>query len=89
MYKCIIVTKRGPPENLQIAERNLRDPSAGEIRVQVLACCVCLPDVQARYGLRPFAPKVPFVRDTLSSALSIQPAIASLRSARAIESQPT
>jgi len=60
-YKRIVVTKRGPPENLQIAECDLRDPSAREVRVKVLATCVCLPDVQARYGLGPFAPKVPFV----------------------------
>ncbi len=60
-YKRIVVTKRGPPENLQITECELRDPSAGEVRVKVLATCVCLPDVQARYGLSPFAPKLPFV----------------------------
>ncbi len=60
-YKRIVVTKRGPPENLQITECELRDPSAKEVRVKVLATCVCLPDVQARYGLSPFAPKVPFV----------------------------
>jgi len=60
-YKRIVVTKRGRPENLQITECDLRDPSANEVRVKVLAACVCLPDVQARYGLGPFAPKVPFV----------------------------
>jgi len=60
-YKRIVVTKRGPPENLQITECDLRDPSAKEVRVKVLASCVCLPDVQARYGLSPFGPKVPFV----------------------------
>jgi NADPH:quinone reductase-like Zn-dependent oxidoreductase len=60
-YKRIVVTKRGPPENLQITECDLRDPSAKEVRVKVLAACVCLPDVQARYGLSPFAPKLPFV----------------------------
>src|SRR5208282_6907847 len=60
-YKRIVVIKRGPPENLQITECDLRDPSAREVRVKVLATCVCLPDVQARYGLGPFAPKVPFV----------------------------
>ena len=60
-YKRIVVTKRGPPENLQITECDLRDPSAREVRVKVLATCVCLPDVQARYGLSPFAPKLPFV----------------------------
>lgn len=60
-YKRIGVARRGPPENLQITECDLRDPSAGEVRVKVLAACVCLPDVQARYGLGPFPPKVPFV----------------------------
>jgi NADPH:quinone reductase-like Zn-dependent oxidoreductase len=59
-YKKLVVTKRGPPENLQITECPLRDPAAKEVRVKVLATCVCLPDVQARYGLSPFAPKVPF-----------------------------
>ena len=60
-YKRIVVSKRGPPENLEITECDLRDPAAKEVRVKVLATCVCLPDVQARYGLSPFAPKVPFV----------------------------
>ena len=60
-YKCIVVAKRGPPENLKIIECDLRDPSAKEVRVKVLATCVCLPDVQNRYGLSPFASKVPFV----------------------------
>jgi NADPH:quinone reductase len=59
-YRRIVVTKRGPPENLQITECDLRDPSAREVRVKVLACAVCLPDVQNRYGLSPFAPKVPY-----------------------------
>jgi len=59
-YKCIVVAKRGPPENLQIVERDLRDPSSREVRVKVLACGVCGPDVQTRYGLSPFAPKPPY-----------------------------
>lgn len=60
-YKRIVVTKRVPSENLQIAECDLRNASAEEVRVRVLATCVCLPDVQNRYGLSPFASKVPFV----------------------------
>jgi NADPH:quinone reductase-like Zn-dependent oxidoreductase len=60
-YKRIVVAKRGPPENLRIEECDLRDPASKEVRVKVLAACVCLPDVQARYGLSPFAPKLPFV----------------------------
>ena len=58
-YKRIVVTKRGPPENLHITECDLRDPSGKEVRVKVLACSVCLPDVQNRYGQSPFAPRVP------------------------------
>lgn len=60
-YKRIVVSKRGPPENLQITECDLRDPTVREVRVRVLATCVCLPDVQNRYGLSPFPAKVPFV----------------------------
>ena len=60
-FKSISVTKRGGPEVLQVIENDLRAPSAGETRIKILATCVCLPDVQARYGHSPFAPKVPFV----------------------------
>lgn len=60
-YKSVIVTKRGGPEVLQVIENDLRPPSAGETRVKILATCVCLPDVQARYGRTPIAPRVPFV----------------------------
>ena len=59
-YKHIVVVKRGPPENLRIEECDLRQPAAREVRIKVLACSVCQPDVQNRYGLSPFAPKVPY-----------------------------
>jgi NADPH:quinone reductase-like Zn-dependent oxidoreductase len=59
-YKHIVVVKRGPPENLRIEECDLRAPSAREVRVKVLACGICQPDVQNRYGLSPFAPKTPY-----------------------------
>jgi NADPH:quinone reductase-like Zn-dependent oxidoreductase len=59
-YKHIVVVKRGPPENLRIEECDLREPAAREVRIKVLACSVCQPDVQNRYGLSPFAPKVPY-----------------------------
>jgi NADPH:quinone reductase-like Zn-dependent oxidoreductase len=59
-YKHIVVVKRGPPENLRIEECDLREPAAREVRIKVLACGVCQPDVQNRYGLSPFAPKVPY-----------------------------
>jgi NADPH:quinone reductase-like Zn-dependent oxidoreductase len=60
-YKSIVVTRRGSPEVLKIVENDLRPPSPGEVRVKVLATPVCGPDVQARYGQTPIAPKVPFV----------------------------
>lgn len=60
-YKSVIVTRRGGPEVLQIIENDLRAPSAGEICIKILAASVCLPDVQARYGQTPFAPKIPYV----------------------------
>ncbi|MDY6878482.1 MAG: medium chain dehydrogenase/reductase family protein [Chloroflexota bacterium] len=60
-YKSVVVTKRGGPEALQIVENDLRAPSAGEARVKILATPVCGPDITARYGHTPFAPKTPFV----------------------------
>ncbi|MCP4541007.1 MAG: zinc-binding dehydrogenase [Chloroflexi bacterium] len=60
-YKSVIVTKRGGPKVLQVTENDLRAPSAGETRIKVLATPVCGPDVQARYGHTPIAPKIPFV----------------------------
>jgi NADPH:quinone reductase-like Zn-dependent oxidoreductase len=46
---------------LQVVENDLRPPSAGEVRIKILATPVCGPDIQARYGQTPIAPKVPFV----------------------------
>ncbi len=59
--KKVVVSERGGPEVLQIVEEDLRSPSAGEVRVKILAAPVCLPDVQARYGRSPYAPRTPFV----------------------------
>jgi NADPH:quinone reductase len=60
-YSSIVVTKRGGPDVLQVVENDLRPPSVRETRIKVLATPVCGPDVQARYGQTPIAPKVPFV----------------------------
>jgi NADPH2:quinone reductase len=60
-YKSVIVTQRGDPEVLQVIENDLRAPSAREAWIKTLATLVCLPDVQARYGHTPIAPKTPFV----------------------------
>ena len=60
-YRSVIATRRGAPDVLQIAENNLRSPSAGEVRIKVLAVPVCRPDIQARYGQTPYPPRIPFV----------------------------
>jgi NADPH:quinone reductase-like Zn-dependent oxidoreductase len=59
-YKSVVVTARGGPEVLRVIEKDLPSPSVREARIRVLATPVCVPDVQARYGQSPFAPKVPF-----------------------------
>jgi NADPH:quinone reductase-like Zn-dependent oxidoreductase len=59
-YKSIIVKKRGGPDVLQVVENELHAPSAGNVRIKVMAVPVCLPDVTARYGQTPFCPRVPF-----------------------------
>lgn len=60
-YKSVVVTKRGGPEVLQVIEKKLRPPAPKEARIKVLATGVGRTDINYRYGLSPFAPKVPFV----------------------------
>lgn len=65
-YKSVIVTRTGPPEVLQIIENDLRPPSAGEVRVKILAAAVCQPDITVRtgkslYSGTPLGQKIPFV----------------------------
>jgi NADPH:quinone reductase-like Zn-dependent oxidoreductase len=59
-YKSIVVTARGGPEVLKIAENHLRLPEPIEVRIKVLAAPVCAPDISSRYGQSPFVPKPPF-----------------------------
>jgi len=60
-YKSVIVAERGGPQVLQVTENELRAPLVGEARIKVLVTPVCGPDIQARYGQTPIAPKTPFV----------------------------
>jgi NADPH:quinone reductase-like Zn-dependent oxidoreductase len=65
-YSCVVATRRGPPEVLQIVQNDLRPPAPGEARVKVLAAAVCRPDVTVRRGDNlyrgtPLAYKTPFV----------------------------
>jgi NADPH:quinone reductase-like Zn-dependent oxidoreductase len=56
----IVITARGGPEVLQWVEHNVPVPSAGEVRVKVLAAGVAYADILMRRGLYPGAPKFPF-----------------------------
>ncbi len=56
-----MLTKKGPPEVLQIIEKDLRPPQAGEALIRVLATGVGRTDIVMRYGYYPFAPKIPFI----------------------------
>ena len=60
-YKSVVLTERGGPEVLKIAERPLLPPKGKFVQIKVLACGVGRTDVAMRYGYYPFAPKIPFV----------------------------
>jgi NADPH:quinone reductase-like Zn-dependent oxidoreductase len=49
-YRCILVRRHGGPEVLEIIEKELRPPAAGEARIKVLAASVSRPDVSVRSG---------------------------------------
>jgi NADPH:quinone reductase-like Zn-dependent oxidoreductase len=59
-FKSVVATGRGSSEVLKIMENELREPSAGEARIKILAVAVCQDDIAVRVGKRPFLPKVPF-----------------------------
>ncbi len=59
-HKRIIVTHYGGPDALQVVEEECPEPSAGAVRVRVLAAGVALPDIMAREGVHPETPRVPF-----------------------------
>jgi NADPH:quinone reductase-like Zn-dependent oxidoreductase len=65
-YKSVIVTRRGGPEVLQVIEKDLRPPAAGEVRIRVLAAAVSRVDITVRtaealYTNTPLGQKIPFV----------------------------
>src|SRR5512142_2171638 len=59
-YRRIVVTNYGGPDALQVVEEECPEPRAGEVRVRVLAAGVSMPDIMAREGIHPEAPKVPY-----------------------------
>lgn len=58
---AVVAEARGGPGTLRVQTREVPDPGPGEVLVEVEACSVSLPDVQARYGRTPFPPRIPFV----------------------------
>src|ERR671927_266522 len=60
-YKSVVITRKGPPDVLQVIEKSLRPPAASEVRVRVLYCGVGFTDLIMRYGNYRFAPPIPFV----------------------------
>jgi NADPH:quinone reductase-like Zn-dependent oxidoreductase len=47
-YRRVVVSRHGGPDVLQVAEANLPDPAAGEVRVKVLAAGVSAFDLMYR-----------------------------------------
>ena len=60
-YRCVVATRQGGPEVLQVMTRKLRQPRPREVRVKVEACSVSALDVQARQGDSTYPPRFPFV----------------------------
>jgi len=56
----IIVTHYGGPDALRVVEEERPEPKDGEVRVNVLAAGVSLPDIMAREGIHPETPPVPY-----------------------------
>jgi NADPH:quinone reductase len=56
----VVVPQYGGPEVITVIEEDIPIPSAGEVRVKVLAAGVSLPDVLAREGVHPETPRVPY-----------------------------
>ena len=52
-YERVIVTRYGGPEVNSLIEEDLPAPQPEEVRVNVLAAGVSLPDVLAREGVAP------------------------------------
>jgi NADPH:quinone reductase-like Zn-dependent oxidoreductase len=56
----VVVTHYGGPEVITTIEEDVPTPKPDEVRVQVLAAGVSLPDVLAREGVHPETPRVPY-----------------------------
>ncbi|MEX1240460.1 MAG: NAD(P)H-quinone oxidoreductase [Cyclobacteriaceae bacterium] len=57
--KCIVITQPGPPDVLQLQERDTPSPSGSEVLIKVKAAGVNRPDTFQRKGNYPAPPGVP------------------------------
>lgn len=60
-YQCVVVTRHGGPEVLQVVEEDLPEPGTNEVRVKVLASGISGYDLMfRRSGSLPGTPKLPY-----------------------------
>lgn len=59
--RSVVITRKGPPEVLQVQERPDPTPGPGQVRIEVGAAGVNFADLMARLGLYPDAPDLPAV----------------------------
>src|SRR5436305_3270721 len=59
--RCVVTTRHGPREVLQVKDRAEPRPDRGEVLIDVGAAGINFADLMARMGLYPDAPKPPCV----------------------------
>jgi NADPH:quinone reductase-like Zn-dependent oxidoreductase len=59
--RAVVITRRGPPEVLEVQERPDPPVGPGEVRIAVRAAGINFADTLARIGLYPDAPSLPCV----------------------------
>src|SRR5919204_779547 len=59
--RAVVITRRGPPEVLEVQERPDPRVGPGEVRIAVRAAGINFADTLARIGLYPDAPSLPCV----------------------------
>ncbi|MBV8195238.1 MAG: alcohol dehydrogenase catalytic domain-containing protein, partial [Candidatus Dormibacteraeota bacterium] len=59
--RALVVTRRGPPEVLQVQDRHDPEPGDGQVRIRVEAAGLNFADLLARAGVYPDSPRTPCV----------------------------
>jgi len=59
-YQHVVVTRRGPPDVIEVRESTLPKLKSRHVRVKVAASGVAFADILMRYGIYPGTPKPPF-----------------------------